>query len=102
MEMPCMFIDTEDNNDPQFFTQNVEEYIKAPDNPYYDADDAKASGISLLWDPTSASTNMVNYLIDNELLPDIENHFVFSQKCTHKQRLADMNFFMRFSRMDKY
>lgn len=102
MEMPCMFIDTEDNKDPQFFAQNIEEYIKAPDNPYYNVDDAMENGISLLWEPTSASTNMVNYLIDNELLPDIESHFVFSQKCTHKQRLADMNFFMRFSRMDKY
>lgn len=39
--MNCMFIDTVDETNPQFFAQNLEQYIKDPDNPYYDAKKAK-------------------------------------------------------------
>ena len=102
MESPCMFIDTVDKVDPQFFTQDLEQCIKDPDNPYYDAEKAKEDAVNILWNADGATSNMVNYLIDHELLPDAEQHYAFSQQSTHKQRLADMNFYMRYNRRSKY
>ena len=97
-----MFIDTVDKVNPQFFAQNLEQCIKAPDNPYYDAEKAKEDAVNILWNAEGATSNMVNYLIDHELLPDAEQHYAFSQQSTHEQRLADMNFYMRYNRRSKY
>lgn len=102
MELPCMFIDTVDETNPQFFAQNLEQYIKDPDNPYYDAKKAKEDAVNILWNANSATSNMVNYLIDHEMLPDAEQHYAFSQHSTHQQRLADMNFYMRYNRRSRY
>ena len=102
MESPCMFIDTVDKVNPQFFTQDLEQCIKDPDNPYYDAEKAKEDAVNILWNAAGATSNMVNYLIDHELLPDAEQHYAFSQQSTHGQRLADMNFYMRYNRRSKY
>jgi len=102
LESPCMFIDTIDKVAPQFFAQNLEQCIKDPDNPYYDAENAKEDAVNILWNADGATSNMVNYLIEHELLPDAEQHYAFSQHSTHEQRLADMNFYMRYNRRSKY
>ncbi len=101
-QTPCMFIDTEDKTDPQYFAQNIEKCIKDPDNPYYDAEQAKDEAINILWNANGATTAMVNYLVSHDLLPDAEHHFAFSQHSTHQQRLADMNFYMRYNRRNQY
>ena len=102
LESPCMFIDTIDKVAPQFFAQNLEQCIKDPDNPYYDAENAKEDAVNILWNADGATSNMVNYLIEHELLPDAEQHYAFSQHSTHEQRLADMNFYMRYNLRSKY
>ena len=76
--------------------------LKDPDNTYYDAEKAKEDAVNILWNVAGATSNMVNYLIDHELLPDAEQHYAFSQQSTHGQRLADMNFYMRYNRRSKY
>ena len=63
---------------------------------------AKEDAVNILWNADGATSNMVNYLIEHELLPDAEQHYAFSQHSTHEQRLADMNFYMRYNRRSKY
>ena len=101
LEAPCMFIDTEGGPDNQFFASLIEYSIKAPDNPYYDAEKAKTDAVDILWS-NKVSTHLANYLIEQGFLPDAESSWVFSQNSSHKQRLADMNFFMRTSRRRNY
>ena len=97
-----MFIDTVDETNPQFFVQNLEQYIKDPDNPYFDAKKAKEDAVNIPWNADSATSDMVNYLIDHEMLPDAEQHYAFSQHSTYQQRLADMNFYMRYNHRSRY
>lgn len=102
LEAPCMFVDIEDKTDNQFFAPLVERSIKDPDNPYYDAEKAKTDAVDILWNCNMVSTHFAHYLIKEGFLPDAETSWVFSQKSTHEQRVADMDFFMRTNRRRDY
>ena len=97
-----MFVDIEDKTDNQFFAPLVERSIKDPDNPYYDAEKAKTDAVDILWNCNMVSTHFATYLIKEGFLPDAEASWVFSQKSTHEQRVADMDFFMRTNRRRDY
>lgn len=102
LEAPCMFVDTVDKFNNQFFAPLIERSIKDGDNPYYDAETAKTDAVDILWNSNLVSTSFASYLIKEGFLPDAEASWVFSQQSTHEQRVADMDFFMRTNRRRSY
>lgn len=77
-------------------------YIADPDNPFYDAEKAQEKAINLLWDAEAVTTHAVNYLLEHNFLPDIDNDDTFSRHNTPQQTRADIDFVMRFWRRENY
>lgn len=101
-QLPLFFIDedsAQDNN--MFFGFNIEQDIKDPSNPYYDEKDAKEDAVKLLWED-AIPTTLVNYLIDNDYLPDITDSKILLQNSTPGDKRSDMRFLMRYTRRSNY
>lgn len=101
-DLPTIFIDElEPKNCLQFFFE-YSPYIADPDNPFYDAEKAQEKAINLLWDAEAVTTHAVNYLLEHNFLPDIDNDDTFSRHNTPQQTRADIDFVMRFWRRENY
>ena len=101
-DLPTIFIDElEPKNCLQFFF-GYSTYIADPDNPFYDAEKAQEKAINLLWDAEAVTTHAVNYLLEHNFLPDIENDRIFSRHNSPQQTRADIDFVMRFWRRENY
>lgn len=101
-KMPLFFIDEasmQDNN--MFFGFNIEQDIKDPSNPYYDKNDAEKNAVNLLWEDALPAT-LVDYLIDNDLLPDAADSKMFIQGSTPDDIRSDMHFMVRYTRRSNY
>lgn len=97
---PCVFVDEADPNNNLYFGFNFEEYIKSPDNPYYNEKEAKEDGATMLWE-RNAPSHFVDWLIDHDLLPDVAESKLFMQNSSAKDKKADMHFMVRYSRRNR-
>lgn len=100
-KLPLFFIDEDsqlDNN--MFFGFNAEQNIKDPSNPYYDAKIAKEDAVTLLWQD-AIPTTLVDYLIDNNFLPDAADSKLFMQGSSADDIRSDMHFMVRYTRRSR-
>lgn len=56
----------------------------------------------MLWDAEAVTTHAIQYLLEHNFLPDIENDDTFSRHNTPQQTRADIDFVMRFWRRENY
>lgn len=100
-EMPCFFINETDKKDNMYFGFNFEQNIKDPDNPYYDAKIAKEEAVTMLWDE-SIPSELIDWLIDQDFVPDIAKSKLFRSNSTKEQTRSDMHFMVRYLKRKKY
>jgi hypothetical protein len=72
------------------------EYIKSPDNPLYDAEKAAQEGLSLFLTNRCAKKELVEYLIDNNLTPDIALRSMESEERGRQLFQENKGFIARF------
>ncbi|MBR5068352.1 MAG: DUF3843 family protein [Bacteroidales bacterium] len=99
---PTLFIDTEEPKNCLQIFYGFTPYIADPSNPFYNPKEAREEAITLLWEAESVTTHAVNYLLDNNFLPDIYNDRMFSNCSTLAEKRHDIDFLMRFYRMENY
>lgn len=98
---PVIYIDTETPKHCLQIFYGYAECIADPANPYYDADEAKASAIDILW-ADGIMTNAVNYMLEHGFLPDIYNDSIFANGSTKEEKRKDTDFVMRCCRCEKF
>lgn len=74
--------------------------VKIKDNPYYDEEDASNDGLSLIFDHSSSTPEMREYIIKNKLIPDAALSSVISVEAGRKLLQKNIRFFNDYSDRD--
>ena len=96
-----MFIDKESKNYLNLSSEFCE-CIKAPDNPFYDANIACKEAIEMLWNDNSIKTSAILFLLEKGYLPDILNDSFIIQDNPEKVKEQDVRFLLRYMRKERY
>jgi len=102
-------LDEEYKNEPNaiFFEDNGQmttcfnaRCIKHPDNPYYSSSEAEENGLGFVGMRSSCTPNMLFYLIEHDLLPDVMLNDIRGRKYGRKLTQDNMEFIARCLRRD--
>lgn len=97
-----IFIDKEEPKNCLQFTFGFCESIKAPDNPFYDAETARKEAVEMLWNEGSVGTGAMLYMLDHGFLPEILNDELIMQDNPTKVKDQDARFLLRYMRKERY
>ena len=97
-----LFIDKDDSYNCLQFTFGFNESIKAPDNPFYDADTAREEAVEMLWNDDCVGTGAMLYMLDRGLLPDLLNDELIMQDNPAEVKDRDARFLLRYMRKERY
>lgn len=102
-DLPTMlFIDKDDSHNCLQFTFGFNESIKAPDNPFYDANTARKEAVEMLWNDDCVGTGAMLYMLDRGLLPDLLNDELIMQDNPIEVKAQDARFLLRYMRKERY
>ena len=102
-DLPSMlFIDKDDSYNCLQFTFGFNGSIKAPDNPFYDADTARKEAVEMLWNDDCVGTGAMIYMLDRGYLPDLLHDDLIMQDSPTEVKDQDARFLLRYMRKERY
>ena len=97
-----LFIDKDDSYNCLQFTFGFNESIKAPNNPFYNADTARKEAVEMLWNDDSVGTGAMLYMLNRGFLPDLLNDKLIVQDNPAEVKAQDVRFLLRYMRKERY
>lgn len=79
---------------------NIAPCIKSPDNPMYNQSIAKKEAVVLLGDKDIASPRLIDYLLKNNLLPDIQINSLLGEKRGKELIQDNLEYWVRYFRQN--
>ena len=102
-DQPTMiFIDKDEPKNCLQFTFGFCESIKAPDNPFYDAEIARKEAVEMLWNDDCVGTGAMLYMLDRGFLPEILTDEFIMQDNPTEVKDQDARFLLRYMRKERY